>query len=1469
MKYPNCLTLFILSIVFSLNLFALENPATILAPELSTIECDTQIILNVCEPNIIWGKNYGGSDYDNLNDFEQTADGGYILTGLTRSRDYDISTPLEERNSYWVVKTDQDGTIIWEKNFEVDNPYSSSSIKQTNDGGFLLAYPNGSPDYCSIIVKLDENGITEWSKSFEQADRANRISEFQITTDGGFIFASNILGDYVNYLGETVPLNERAILLIKTDAQGNVEWDAVSKENSSVKAVLQTDDNGYVIANSVYHGNYTNANYYRIKKYDENGSFEWEKTYGGSGRESLSSAQKTDDGGFILVGESASNDEDVLSASSGPATAKTWIVKVDSQGNIIWEQSYPYSYYNSIEYTSHIQSTSDGGYIVGGTIYKNNTIYIGNQNNGHADFMAIKINAQGVLEWKVELGGSQHDSSRKIIESATGEYTIGGTALSNDGDVQANNGDEDYWMVNFGTECTETSNITGQLCNDNDSCTINDVYITDCECLGLFFDSDEDGICNVEDNCIFLENNLIGTPCDDNIDCTTNEVYTDDCECVGTVSDSDDDGVCDWFDHCPGFDNTLISTPCDDNDICTVYDTYDENCVCKGIPINSSDYLNEIRSYGSNPIYNNFVIFDIIEKTDDNGFILTAFTGSITFRILKIDSLANGQWEQTLGNINCIPKDIKQTPDGGYIVVGEKYPSFASDDDLIVTDFGNNDGFIIKLDSMGVVEWAKGYGGSLDDEFTSVLNAPDGGYYVGGQSESDDLGLGEITERDVWLLKLDGTGNIEWQKLFGEGTLLDLQHSSDGNVVFGGTKISPSTNKGSYWLVKFDPLGNTIWDQEYGGTNSDELFTMEATSDGGYILGGWSNSTDGDVSNSIGKLDAWVVKTDALGNVEWERSYGTTDHDKVIDIKETPNGNFIIAGNIDYSENDAPSYDETYFIIKIDALGNILFEKYVETEFDGADIISSIQVSGEDEIVMLRFQQYLNPDRDGWSFSRVALEKFDYDIIGTACDDNDPCTIEDVYVGFCECAGTWIGEDVDGDGVCDGKDQCPEFDDAQIGEPCDDGDPCTLNDIIEEDCLCTGMYTDSDFDGICDTDDPCPLIDENLIGMPCDDGFDSTCEDIYRNNCECSGYPCYYFEDGFDDIDLDAITGPQGANADCLGVIDGPNLMDACGVCDSNPDNDNQTCIDCAGVPNGNAEVDLCGICLPPGHPAFNLCTDCKVFEVSTEIICNETNGIYDGTYDVLFILDQTAENTSFQIINNLTNEVVITDEEFYTIDGFVEGDGYSFLITETLRPECFTIHETEIVSCLTVNIELINFEGKALENGNKLFWTTATEKSSSYFTLERSNNGTDFIVIDKIKSLGNSNTANSYQYLDKDVLKGNYYYRLLETDISGKTDIASDVILLKRTGQSEIVSVAPIPATTFVNIAFIIDNNKAVNYEIYDVTGKLIEAKIYDAIEGVNTLNINLQNYASGMYFIKIIDQENSALVTRFVKED
>ncbi|MCK9449561.1 MAG: T9SS type A sorting domain-containing protein, partial [Bacteroidales bacterium] len=278
---------------------------------------------------------------------------------------------------------------------------------------------------------------------------------------------------------------------------------------------------------------------------------------------------------------------------------------------------------------------------------------------------------------------------------------------------------------------------------------------------------------------------------------------------------------------------------------------------------------------------------------------------------------------------------IKQTSDGGYIVAGHS----SSNDGDVSQNYGGNDYWIVKLDEIGNIEWEKSLGGSGEDIAADLLQVSDGGYIVVGYSSSND---GDVSQNyggsDYWIVKLDDVGNIEWEKSLGgsrEDIATSLQQTSDGGYIVAGHSSSNdgdvSGNQGGYdyWIVKLDNAGNLRWERSLGGNGDDMAYTVQQTSDGGYVLAGESNSESGDVSGNHGLIDAWIVKLDNSGNLEWQKSLGGSSYDAAVSIRQVPDGGYILSGYTASNDGDVSgnhgSHD--FWMVKVDHTGNMLWQK--------------------------------------------------------------------------------------------------------------------------------------------------------------------------------------------------------------------------------------------------------------------------------------------------------------------------------------------------------------------------------------------------------------------------------------------------------------------------------------------------------------------------------------------------------------
>lgn len=302
-----------------------------------------------------------------------------------------------------------------------------------------------------------------------------------------------------------------------------------------------------------------------------------------------------------------------------------------------------------------------------------------------------------------------------------------------------------------------------------------------------------------------------------------------------------------------------------------------------------------------------------VEQTADGGFIITGYTrsyGTMSGRnvwLIKTDALGDMEWENTYGGNNDDEgHSVQQTSDGGYIIAG------------LTNSFGAGlkDVYLIKTDSLGILQWARTFGGTNDDEGYSVLQTNDGGFIVGGVTSSFSNG-----GRDVFLVKTDASGNFLWQKNLGglsSDGAWDIQHTSDGGFIIAGWTFSHGPGfLGNAWLVKTDSLGNEQWNKAFGGTNVDRAYSVQQTTDGGYVLTGYTDSF------GAGLYDMLLIKTDNIGNQVWMKTFGGTGRDYGHSVQQTMDGGFIAAG---YTLSFGAGGDDMY-VVKTDANGNEQWSK--------------------------------------------------------------------------------------------------------------------------------------------------------------------------------------------------------------------------------------------------------------------------------------------------------------------------------------------------------------------------------------------------------------------------------------------------------------------------------------------------------------------------------------------------------------
>jgi len=343
-------------------------------------------------------------------------------------------------------------------------------------------------------------------------------------------------------------------------------------------------------------------------------------------------------------------------------------------------------------------------------------------------------------------------------------------------------------------------------------------------------------------------------------------------------------------------------------------------------------------------------------QTTDGGSIIVGYSpstdGNVTgnhgggdYWVVKLDNNGNIQWQKSLGGSGYdYPHAIQQTLDGGYIVAG-RTQSFNDGD---VTGYHGSvysDFWVVKLSTNGNIQWQKAIGGNSEDIAYSIRQTSDGGYIVAGQSSSTDgdaIGHLPYNNTDLWIVKINSTGNIQWQKSFGgynSEVAFDAKQTSDGGYIVAGATDSNSGDvtqlygEYDYWVLKLDSAGNLQWQKTFGGSGTDSAQSVIQTSDGGYMVAGFSRSGNGLVHDHYGNLynnDAWLIKLDGNGNIIWKKSKGGTGNDVASFIKEIPSGGYVFAGYSSSDDGDAagnPTGSANFWIVRIDTSGNVIWQK--------------------------------------------------------------------------------------------------------------------------------------------------------------------------------------------------------------------------------------------------------------------------------------------------------------------------------------------------------------------------------------------------------------------------------------------------------------------------------------------------------------------------------------------------------------
>ncbi|RDC64873.1 T9SS type A sorting domain-containing protein [Adhaeribacter pallidiroseus] len=823
---------------------------------------------------------------------------------------------------------------IWDQTYGGPLTDKLSAMVATPDGGFLLGGSSlsnkgadktedcrdGNKAYISEpvgdywIIKLDANGQKVWDKTYG-GDNTDNLKTVIATSDGGYLLGgfslSGISGDKSEKNRATFDQNKQITpdyWVVKIDANGEKIWDKTfgGKNSDILTSQVTTADGGFLLggySDSGKEGDKTQANKcnqdycgsdYWIVKLKADGSKEWDKTFGGDYNESLATVLVTNDGGYLLGGSSESG----KSGDKSVAPTGNWLLKLDVTGKKIWDKVYGTGGLRAMA------TTTQGGYLL-----------------GNADYRITKLNAAGSKEWEKNYRSSTQDILGTVLVSPDGSYLLGGISLRGKGGHKSEE-KKGYWVV----KVNKNGDKIWERTFGSDDFSFNWPATFD---LDVIITPDK--------------NFLLGGTAASGIRGDKSEASRGSNDYWVVKVGNTDKQVQNITFPTPLLTRTLGDAP-----------VILKAQASSGLPVTFSVIS------GPATLTQNLLTFTgigrIIIQASQTGNAIFAPASAIN-QVIIVDppGPVTKLWDKRIGgkrNDQLIT--MVAAPDGGYLLAGNSNSDKGGD-----KSSSKNGYWLVKIDPDGKKLWDITIAafGDLGDRFTSLISTTDGGYLLGSTSSFDFSDLYRV-------VKISSSGTKQWEKAIGgfneAGNSLDaLLATPDGgyllggssNADIGGDKSEPSRGEQDYWLVKLDANGNKLWDKTLGGTQSEELTSLVATPDGGYLAGGYSGSgKNGDKSeNNKGipdvygylSVDYWIVKIDATGKKLWDKTWGGDKNDFLKSMVATPDGGYLVGGSsfsdksgdkseINQGLPDANgSLTSDYWLVKIDAQGTKIWDETI------------------------------------------------------------------------------------------------------------------------------------------------------------------------------------------------------------------------------------------------------------------------------------------------------------------------------------------------------------------------------------------------------------------------------------------------------------------------------------------------------------------------------------------------------------
>ena len=404
-------------------------------------------------------KTWGGSKNESAQAVTKTTDGGYAILGYTQSNDGDVRNKSNESYDYWLLKFDARNQLQWQKTYGGSDDDRGFDLIQTSDGGFAMLGKSKSNDLDVSensgfddfwVSKLDSNGSISWEYSygFAGSDTPNSIIQ---TRDNGYLLTGVLDVSASNGQGDRhAAVRQRHAggdyWAVKLNSSGVREWSNYYGGSFTDTAydAIQTQDNGYIIigssdSNDVDISNSNGGYDFWVVKISNTGSLVWEKTFGGSEIDEARAITSSNDGNYLIVGDTRSDD---LNISQNAGAADLWLIKITPEGTLLWEKTIGGT---NFDVGRSVSKTQDNGFLISGSSRSSD----GNltTNKGLNDAWVLKIDSGGNIKWHKSIGGSETDFFYDSVELNDQTIVAVGNSNSSNEDINENKGFTDLLIL--------------------------------------------------------------------------------------------------------------------------------------------------------------------------------------------------------------------------------------------------------------------------------------------------------------------------------------------------------------------------------------------------------------------------------------------------------------------------------------------------------------------------------------------------------------------------------------------------------------------------------------------------------------------------------------------------------------------------------------------------------------------------------------------------------------------------------------------------------------------------------------------------------------------------------------------------------------------------------------------------------------------------------------------------------------